>query len=94
MDEKIGIGYSGNFQNQISFYDTAFSLRRVLDTLQYGAQHSIPITLSLPSLGPITLAPSVSYSERWYGQRNFRSWNNTTNKVDTLIQRGFYAARQ
>lgn len=92
--EKIGIGYSGNFQNQISFYDTAFSIRRILDTLQYGAQHSIPITLSLPSLGPITIAPSVSYSERWYGQRNFRSWNNTSNKVDTVIQRGFYAARQ
>lgn len=92
--EKIGIGYSGNFQNQVSFYDTAFSIRRLLDTLQYGAQHSIPITLSLPSLGPITIAPSVSYSERWYGQRNFRSWNNTTNKVDTVIQRGFYAARQ
>lgn len=92
--EKIGIGYSGNFQNQLSFYDTAFSIRRLLDTLQYGAQHSIPITLSLPSLGPITIAPSVSYSERWYGQRSFRSWNNTTNKVDTVIQRGFYAARQ
>lgn len=92
--EKIGIGYSGNFQNQVSFYDTAFSVRRLLDTLQYGAQHSIPITLSLPSLGPITIAPSVSFSERWYGQRNFRSWNNTTNKVDTVIQRGFYAARQ
>jgi LPS-assembly protein len=92
--EKIGVGYSGNFQNQLSFYDTAFSIRRILDTLQYGAQHSIPITLSLPSLGPITIAPSVSYSERWYGQRNFRSWNNTTNKVDTVIQRGFYAARQ
>jgi len=92
--EKIGIGYSGNFQNQISFYDTAFSVRRILDTLQYGAQHSIPITLSLPSLGPITIAPSVSYSERWYGQRNFRSWNSTTNKVDTVIQRGFYTARQ
>lgn len=92
--EKIGIGYSGNFQNQISFYDTAFSVRRILDTIQYGAQHNIPITLSLPSLGPITIAPSISYSERWYGQRNFRSWNNTTNKVDTVIQRGFYTARQ
>ncbi len=92
--DKIGIGYSGNFQNQLSFYDTAFSVRRILDTIQYGAQHSIPITLSLPSLGPITIAPSVSYSERWYGQRNFRSWNNTTNKVDTVIQRGFYTARQ
>ncbi len=92
--DKIGIGYSGNFQNQISFYDTAFNIKRLLDTLQYGAQHSIPITLSLPSLGPITLAPSVSYNERWYGQRIFRNWNNTKGKVDTTIQKGFYTARE
>ncbi len=92
--EKIGIGYSGNLQNQLSFYDTAYNFRRMLDTLQWGAQHNIPITLSLPSLGPITLAPSVSYEERWYGQRIFRNWNSGAKKVDTTIQRGFYAARQ
>jgi LPS-assembly protein len=92
--DKIGIGYSGNFQNQISFYDTAFNIKRLLDTLQYGAQHSVPITLSLPSLGPITLAPGVSYNERWYGQRVFRNWNNTKGKVDTTIQKGFYTARE
>ncbi|MCU0323492.1 MAG: LPS-assembly protein LptD, partial [Chitinophagaceae bacterium] len=57
--EKLGIGYNGNFQNQISFYDTAFSTRRLLDTLQWGSEHSIPITLSLPSLGPVTIAPAV-----------------------------------
>lgn len=92
--EKIGIGYSGNIQNQLSFYDTAFNIRRMLDTLQWGAQHNIPITLSLPSLGPVTVAPSVSFEERWYGQRIFRNWNNTAKKVDTSIQRGFYTARQ
>ncbi len=92
--EKIGIGYSGNFQNQLSFYDTAFNFRRMLDTLQWGAQHSLPISLSLPSLGPVTLSPSVSYDERWYGQRIYRKWNDTNKKVDTTIQKGFYTARQ
>ncbi len=92
--EKIGIGYSGNFQNQLSFYDTAFNINRLLDTLQYGAMHNLPITLSLPSLGPVTVSPSVSYEERWYGQRLFRDWNDATQKVDTLKQRGFYTARQ
>lgn len=92
--EKIGIGYSGNVQNQLSFYDTAFNMRRALDELQWGAQHNIPITLSLPALGPVTIAPSVSYEERWYGQRIFRSWNDTAKQVDTKIQRGFYTARQ
>jgi LPS-assembly protein len=52
--EKIGIGYSGNFQNQISFYDTAFNIRQLLDTLQWGAVHNVPITLSLPRIGTFT----------------------------------------
>ena len=47
--EKLGLGYTGNFMNRIDFYDSAFSLRKILDTAQYGATHSIPITLSLPN---------------------------------------------
>lgn len=92
--EKIGIGYSGNFQNQFSFYDTAFSTRRLLDTLQYGATHSVPITISLPSVGPFTLSPGITYEERWYGQRNFKRWDSVNQRVDTTTQRGFYTARQ
>jgi LPS-assembly protein len=92
--EKIGIGYSGNFINQVSFYDTAFNFKRLLDTLQYGAQHNIPITLSLPSLGPVTVSPSVSFEERWYGQKNLRKWNPATERVDTFTTKGFYTARQ
>ena len=92
--EKLGLGYSGNLQNQFSFYDSTFNFRRMLDTMQWGAQHNIPITISLPSLGPITIAPSVSYEERWYGQRNFKSWDSVKQKVDTTVQKGFYTARQ
>jgi LPS-assembly protein len=92
--EKLGIGYSGNLQNLISFYDTAFNFRRLLDTMQWGATHSVPIALSLPSLGPLIVTPGVSYEERWYGQKILREWNDTDQKVDTIIKRGFYTARQ
>ncbi|MCX6205443.1 MAG: putative LPS assembly protein LptD [Bacteroidetes bacterium] len=92
--EKLGLGYTGNLQNQFSFYDSTFNFKRMIDTMQWGAQHNIPITLSLPSLGPVTVSPSISYEERWYGQRNFKSWNDAKQKVDTTIQKGFYTARQ
>jgi hypothetical protein len=92
--EKIGIGYSGNFQNQLSFYDTAFNFKRLLDTVQWGATHSLPITLSLPPLGPFTVSPSISYEERWYGQKNLKRWDAVNNRVDTTINKGFYTARQ
>lgn len=92
--EKIGIGYNGSLQNQASFYDSAFNFKQLIDTVQWGATHNIPITLSLPPLGPITLSPSISYEERWYGQRNFKKWNPLTSKVDTTVNKGIYTARQ
>ncbi|MEO8174135.1 MAG: putative LPS assembly protein LptD [Sediminibacterium sp.] len=92
--EKIGIGYSGNFLNQISFYDTAFNFKKLLDTTQWGAQHNIPISVSLPQLGPFTISPSVSYEERWYGQQTRKTWNAVTSRLDTATKKGFYTARQ
>ena len=90
--EKLGIGLNSNLGNQISFYDSAFSFRRVLDTIQWGALHSVPIQLSLPPLGPVQVSPGVSYQEKWYSSRMSRSWNNIDKKVDTSINKGFYRA--
>ena len=58
--QQLGIAYNGNFRNQVSFYDTAFKLRNLIDTLQWGAQHNIPISLSLPPIlgGAIVVSPS------------------------------------
>jgi len=90
--EKLGIGYNGSFQNQVSFYDSSINLKRLLDTMQWGATHSIPITLSLPSLGPITISPSIGLEDKWFGQANTMQWNAKLKKVDTTISRGFYNA--
>jgi LPS-assembly protein len=92
--EKLGIGYSGNLQNNLSFYDTAFNASRLLDTLQWGADHNIPISLSLPSLGPITISPSVSFQQRWFGQQIIRTWDETNDTVLTNIKRGFFTQSQ
>jgi LPS-assembly protein len=94
--EKLGIAYSGTFRNQISFYDTAFKLRQLLDTLQWGAQHNIPISLSLPPVlgGRIVISPSVSYNQIWIAQKFRRSWDTAARKVDTSINKGFYTDHQ
>ncbi|MFM9911119.1 MAG: putative LPS assembly protein LptD [Chitinophagaceae bacterium] len=91
--EKLGIGLNSNIANQISFFDSAFSLRRIIDTIQWGAQHTIPIQLSLPPLGPFQIAPGISYMEKWYSRKMARSWNNTAKKVDTAFDKGFFSSR-
>ena len=88
--EKLGIGLNSTLGGQSSFYDSLFSVKKIIDTFQWGAQHNIPITLSLPALGPIQVAPGISYSERWFGRKFYREYNGKT--VDTVMH-GFYTAR-
>lgn len=97
--EKMGIGYNGQIMNQFSFFDSdspyiKYNIGEIIDTMQWGAQHQIPISIALPALGPLTISPSVSYSERWYGQQILRSWNDTTNKVDTTTTKGLFTSRE
>jgi hypothetical protein len=87
---KLGVGLSTNFANQVSFYDSLFSFANIIDTLQWGAQHNIPIQLVLPPLGPLQVSPGVSYQQKWHSRRFERRWNDTTQKVDTFITKGFF----
>jgi hypothetical protein len=95
--EKLGIGYAGQVMNQFSFFDSdspyiKYTIGEIIDTMQWGATHALPITLALPSLGPFQIAPSLSYQERWYGQKITRLWNGK--KIDTLIEKGIYTSRE
>ncbi len=93
--ENIGIALNSNVKSLSSFYDTLGNIgKQLIDKLQWGAMHSVPISLSLPELGHVQIAPSISFQERWYQQKFIRSWNSSQKKVDTAINKGFYAARE
>jgi len=95
--ENIGIGYRLNAGNQFTFYDTVKNksiFQQIADTLQWGAHHSIPITLSLPQMGVFQLAPSVSYDETFYQSKVTQSWDNVKDTLVTSVHKGFYDARQ
>ncbi|WP_126971117.1 putative LPS assembly protein LptD [Gynurincola endophyticus] len=88
--EKLGIGYNSTFSNRVSAYEKDFNVKHLLDTMQWGASHNVPIQLALPQLGPLQITPGISYRENWYSQRMFRSWNYGTQTMDTSINKGFY----
>ncbi|HEY4876009.1 MAG TPA: putative LPS assembly protein LptD [Puia sp.] len=88
--EKLGVGLSTTLSNQTSFYDTAFSFKRILDTMQNGAHHSIPITLTLPQFGVLQISPGMSFQQNWYSRKTFYKWDSANLRVDTTFQRGFY----
>ena len=93
--ENIGIALNSNAKSLSSFYDTSGNIfKQLVDKLQWGANHNIPISLSLPEIGHLQFGPSISYQERWFQQQFIRKWNSITKKVDTTINKGFYAARE
>jgi len=65
-----------------------------MDTLQWGASHSVPISLSLPEVAHMQFSPSISYQENWYQNKVIHHWDNV-NKMDVVdVKKGFYASRE
>ncbi|MEO6722105.1 MAG: putative LPS assembly protein LptD [Ferruginibacter sp.] len=97
--ENLGIALNSNAKSLTYFSDDSLILtktnigKQIFNNLQWGANHNVPITLSLPQLGPLQIAPSVSYVERWYQQKFVRNWNTAKKRVDTTLSKGFYSAR-
>ncbi len=93
--ENLGIALNTNVRSLSSFYDTLGNfLGEFAKNYQWGANHTVPISLSLPQLGNFQVSPSVSYVERWYQEKFVRSWNSSSKKLDTTINKGFYTTRE
>ncbi|MET0637562.1 MAG: putative LPS assembly protein LptD [Chitinophagaceae bacterium] len=93
---QLGIGYSGTASNRVNFFDTAFSLKQLADTLQWGATHNIPITLSLPAIlnGAVVVSPSVNYSQVWVSRETIREWDPTGDSVRMFTRKSFNVDQQ
>ncbi|MGG9971885.1 putative LPS assembly protein LptD [Ferruginibacter sp. SUN002] len=97
--ENIGIALNTNAKSLTYFTDDETINRasigtQITNNLQWGANHNVPISLSLPPLGALQISPSVSYTERWYQKKFIRRWNDVNEKIDTAISKGFYSARE
>ncbi len=95
--ENIGIGYNLNALSTSTFYDTVKGksiFKQMVDTLRWGAQHNFPISLSLPPMGVIQMAPSVSYQETWFQVKSIHYYNAAKDTLFTKLQKGFYTERQ
>ena len=93
--ENLGIALNTNVRSLSNFYDTLGNFfGEFAKNYQWGANHNIPISLSLPQVGNFQIAPSISYAEKWYQEKFVRKWNPINKKQDTIISKGFYTARE
>ncbi|MEO8771160.1 MAG: putative LPS assembly protein LptD [Ferruginibacter sp.] len=91
--ENLGIALNTNVRSGSHFYDSTNGWKQLSQNYKWGATHSVPITLSLPALGPVQISPSINYQEAWYQQKSRLYWNSADKSVDTAINKGFFTAR-
>jgi lipopolysaccharide assembly outer membrane protein LptD (OstA) len=92
--EKIGASYQVSFTNQLSFYDSIYSLKKMrFEDFQNGIRHTIPISANYTLLKYMNTSFSINYNEYWYSNRSFKQFNFQKEKLDTLKDIGFFSAR-
>ena len=92
--EKITTSYSLSALAKTSFYDTAFRLSGLsLSDFRKGMKHSIPVSASYTVLRFVNLSFGVNYNEYWMDQQLYQYYNNNVGKIDSVLNQGFYAAR-
>ncbi|XZF14222.1 putative LPS assembly protein LptD [Chitinophagaceae bacterium MMS25-I14] len=92
--DKITAGYTVNASNQITFYDSTFSLKTLaLNDFHNGIHHSIPVSAAYTIFRFVNMSFNVSYNEYWLTQQRYEYFDNLLWKLDTISNRGFYTAR-
>lgn len=91
--EKIGFSLSSSMDNRVSVKEYNLFKPSVVDSMNNGVKHDIPISTSFNLLKYFTVSPGMSYSEYWYLKTIRKSWDVDSNEVvvDTVngFQRGY-----
>lgn len=88
--EKISLQYTMNTKISTTNKEYKILHSNFLRDWQTGVKHNIPITASWTLFKYLNLSPSITYTERWYFQRQNKSFDEEQNKVVTDTTNGFY----
>ncbi len=87
--ENISLSYVMNAEDNISAQDSDLFKQATLDRMQYGIQHSIPLSSSVKVLKYFNWTNSFTYNERWHWSTIDKTFDTATNTVHIDTIRGF-----
>ena len=87
--ENISLSYVMNAEDNISAQDSDLFKQATLDRMQYGIQHSIPLSSSVKVLKYFNWTNSFTYNERWHWSTIDKTFDTATNAVHIDTIRGF-----
>ena len=91
--ENISLSYVLNAEDNITAQDSDLFKQTTIDRMQYGVQHTIPISSSVKVLKYFNWTNSVTYHERWHWSTIEHTFDTATNTLHTDTIRGFRSNR-
>ncbi|MBQ9472915.1 MAG: LPS-assembly protein LptD [Bacteroidales bacterium] len=91
--ENISMSYQFAGANNLNEQDSNILKRSVLDKMQYGIQHSVPIQSNVKVLKYFNWTNSVSYHERWHWSTIDKHIDEATGALVIDTVRGFRSNR-
>lgn len=91
--ENISMSYLLSADNNISAQDSDLFKMSVLDKMQYGIQHNIPIKSNIKVLRFFNLTNTLNYNERWHWSSIRKHWDTVNNNVVIDTVKGFKTNR-
>ena len=91
--ENISLSYVLNAEDNITAQDSDLFRQTTLDRMQYGVQHTIPVSSSVKVLKFFNWTNSFSFNERWHWSTIERTYDAATSTVVIDTLRGFRANR-
>lgn len=70
--EKISLRYTGKFNNKANAKESEIFTKETLQNMQYGFEHSIPISATYNIFNYINFGPTINYTEKWYFKNRSR----------------------
>jgi hypothetical protein len=93
--EKLTFSYTANALAQTSFrYDSGFSVSKLgLNDFNAGIHHTIPVSAAYTVAKYLNLSFGINYNEYWLTEQLYRFYDPRRERVDTVLNRGFFTAR-
>ena len=91
--ENISLSYVMNAEDNITAQDSDLFKQSTLDRMQYGIQHSIPLSSTVKLLKFFNWTNSLTYNERWHWNTINKRYDSATGIVTTDTVHGFRSNR-
>ena len=77
--ENISVNYNVNTENRINTYDSLFFKEDLSKKMTNGLRHSVQLSSgAIKVMKYLVWTNSMSYTERWYSQKQIQAWDNDT----------------